>query len=218
VHLPELELNLPQLMLSRTGIYSKLLRFLPLAVVFAFPLNLFCKDSVQTYSVPKESAAIKSLSTNTLPPGHPPLQSAPAMIAPEPSLPVWQAPTQWKEQVASRMVLKSYAVADETGKATITISSFPGDVGGLLANVNRWRAQLGLDAVTEAELPKFTQPLETKNGKATLVQLDGKAGRLLVVILPHAGETWFYKMVGDIPVVNREKENLINFVQSARYP
>ena len=36
---------------------------------------------------------------------------------------------------------------DEGKTASVNISFFPGDVGGTFANVNRWRAQMGLPPV-----------------------------------------------------------------------
>ncbi len=161
-----------------------------------------------------------------LPAGHPAIGGSEANASskmPEeknPNLPTWQVPASWKEQPAPRMVIKSFAVGDDSHKAVITISSFPGDVGGLLANVNRWRAQLGLEGLAETDLGKSVQPLDTANGKASIVQMDAasKPVRLVGVILPHGTDTWFYKMVGDASAVDKEKENLLSLVQSARYP
>ena len=44
------------------------------------------------------------------------------------------------------MVLASYNISAKEGSPTVTVSMFPGDVGGVLANVNRWRGQLGQPA------------------------------------------------------------------------
>ena len=40
------------------------------------------------------------------------------------------------------MVASAYNVEDTAGQAEVTISKFPGDVGGMIANVQRWRGQL----------------------------------------------------------------------------
>lgn len=173
-----------------------------------------------------------AIGTTELPSGHPTIgasdtnkpTAAPAPAAKAPKMPALQIPASWKEQPASWMVLKSYTVGEDPAKAGITITSFPGDVGGLLANVNRWRAQLGLSEITENDLPKVSQTIDTKNGKVTLVQMDAtsKPMRLVGLIVPHgegsAKETWFYKMVGDPTVVDHEKENIVNVVKSAQYP
>ena len=46
----------------------------------------------------------------------------------------------------------------------------------------------------------------------------GKPARLIGVVLPLNGQTWFYKLMGDPDVVGRQKDAFIRFVQSAQYP
>ena len=100
---------------------------------------------------------------------------------------------------------------------------WPAQGGGTLANVNRWRAQLSLPEVAEDGLPKITQALDVLGGKATLVDLSGtdaggQASRMVAVIVPHGGQTWFYKLTGSGAVVGHEKEAFTQFVQTVRYP
>ncbi len=89
----------------------------------------------------------------------------------------------------------------------------------MVANVNRWRQQLGLDALPENELNKLVTPLDLSDGKATLVDLIGvgEKTRLVGAIVPREGKTWFYKLMGDAQVVGREKEAFTKFVQTAKY-
>ena len=42
--------------------------------------------------------------------------------------------------------------------------------------------------------------------------------RLVGVVLPLADQTWFYKLMGDPEVVAAQKDALLQFVQSAKYP
>jgi len=42
--------------------------------------------------------------------------------------------------------------------------------------------------------------------------------RLISVIVPREGQTWFYKLTGDPAVAERQKTAFIRFVQSVRYP
>ncbi len=46
----------------------------------------------------------------------------------------------------------------------------------------------------------------------------GKEARLIGVIWPRNGQTWFYKMMGDSAVAGREKDGFLKFIQSVRYP
>jgi hypothetical protein len=47
---------------------------------------------------------------------------------------------------------------------------------------------------------------------------EGGAIRVIGVIWPRSGYTWFYKLSGDEPLAGREKEAFVGFVQSVRYP
>ena len=108
-------------------------------------------------------------------------------------------------------------------QAAVNVSSLAGDGGGLLPNVNRWRKQLGLAPVTDADLANLPT-LDASGGKATLIELSGtdartgKPATLVGVVLPLGGQTWFYKLMGDATVVAQQKDALIQFVQSAKYP
>lgn len=133
-------------------------------------------------------------------------------------LPQWNAPSNWQSQPPGEMLLASFAVADEKlGKATVTVSAFPGDVGGLLANVNRWRRQIGLGEVAEADLPKLVTALDAAAGPAKLVDLAGANTRIVGAVVPYKGQTWFYKMMGDEKIVEQQRDAFIKFVQTVKY-
>jgi len=138
--------------------------------------------------------------------------------------PTWDVPAGWSQETPGPMVLAKFTASGEGATRTdITVSSFPGDVGGLLANVNRWREQVRLGPITEAALAGEGQTLELPDGKATVVDVTGsdsktgKPARLVGVVVPRKGETWFYKMMGDSSVTGREKPGLLKFVQSAKH-
>jgi hypothetical protein len=80
---------------------------------------------------------------------------------------------------------------------------------------------LGLSPIEESALGQNTSALTLSAGQATLVDLTGKpAGsgdqteRMLGVMLPHEGRTWFFKLLGTEPVVTREKESFNDFLKS----
>ena len=146
-----------------------------------------------------------------------------AASAADDSSPKWNVPSDWVEKPASAMLFKSFAITGNSGgNAAVTVSFFPGAVGGTLANVNRWRGQMGVDAVEDAQLGSVTETLETAGGKAKLVDIEGtgdKAGqRLVAVIVPHGDNTWFYKLLGEKTIVAKEKDSFVNFVKTVQYP
>jgi hypothetical protein len=139
--------------------------------------------------------------------------------------PKWKVPAHWVETPARAMIFKSFSVAGGAGaKAEITVSFFPGDVGGVLANVNRWRRQLGQPPVDQNQLDGVTESLAVADGKATMVDFtgaDAKSGqpaRLVAAIVPHGDNTWFYKLTGDGKVVGGQKDSFVEFVKSVHYP
>ena len=146
-------------------------------------------------------------------------EEKPATPAPEPAPPVHVvAPEGWQEQPAGQMQVAKFSVTKEGGKADVSVSVFPSDTGGTLANVNRWRRQMGLEDVDENGL----QECVTKLGGD---HIDGAPGpiladiakdnrRLLGAIVPREGQWWFYKMVGDAAVVNAEHDTFVQFVKS----
>jgi len=143
-----------------------------------------------------------------------------------PGKPAWEVPAGWQEVPPTQMLLAKFNLAGEAGsRAEVTVSSFPGTMGGLLANVNRWRGQLGLPGVGESDLPQVVSALDLPGAAAaTLVEMDGtdaKTGqqaRLIGVIVPRGGATWFFKLMGDGPVAARERAAFLKFVQTVRFP
>lgn len=163
--------------------------------------------------------------------GESPVQEVAASTTPSPTAelvpkkPAWDAPANWKEQAPTQMLLAKYVVSGmENAQGEITISAFPGEVGGLLANINRWRGQIGLSPIEQTDLKKQISSFDVLGGQATLVDLagtsarSGQKARLLGAIVQRGEMTWFYKMLGDEQVTEAEKPAFIKFVQSVRYP
>jgi len=139
--------------------------------------------------------------------------------------PTWEVPQNWKEVPPTQMLLAKFLLAGPADtKAEVTVSVFPGEVGGLVANVNRWRRQIGLAEAAADEVSKLVSPLDVARGKAMLVDMsgseakNGKTTRLIGVIVPQGAQTWFYKLMGDEAVAEREKAAFIKFVQGAKHP
>ena len=109
--------------------------------------------------------------------------------------------------------------------AEIAVSVFPGDVGGLMANINRWRGQIGLGPVAPDEIAGITSDVDVNGTKATVVDFKADTAppgktqppRMIVVTVPNAGNSWFFKMTGDAPLVGAQKESFLQFVKSVKF-
>lgn len=139
--------------------------------------------------------------------------------------PEWQVPPGWTEQAPGRFLNAKFVVTGAgDAKVEINVSVSAGEGGGVGANINRWRGQLGLPTWDDAALEKNVTTFDAVGAKATLVDFQGtdartgKAARLIGVIVPAAGQTWFYKMMGDEQLADREKPALIKMVASAKHP
>ncbi|HZL42789.1 MAG TPA: hypothetical protein VFD66_05875 [Verrucomicrobiae bacterium] len=141
-----------------------------------------------------------------------------------PGKPAWVVPSGWRETAPAQFQLAKFETGAGDGKADISVSMLGGTGGGLSANVNRWRRQLGLDPLDEDNLGKLVESIDTEAGKAQLVDMKGKdaktgqAARTVGAVVPLGGQTWFYKLMGDETTVGREKENFLKFVQTVKYP
>lgn len=165
-----------------------------------------------------------------LPPSHPPIDAG-GMMAPAGSAPSsdqfkpnWEVPSGWKEVAGGQFLVAKFILPGGGDPPTaVNVSKSPGDGGGLLANVNRWRAQLGLGPVTEADLATQVQSLDLSGTKATLADIagqdarTGQKARLLAVVVPRSAETWFYKLMGNAQVVEQEKDAFMKFTQGVKY-
>ncbi|MEO6034944.1 MAG: hypothetical protein ABIQ35_06805 [Verrucomicrobiota bacterium] len=164
---------------------------------------------------------VEPVTTSVEPPAAPNVVSTNVKKVPEPTgETAWEVPPSWQEKAPSPMVLKSFSAGEAGHEAKISITRFPGDVGGALANVNRWRNQISLPPIDETGLAKIVTSIDVLAGKATLVDMkssDGKT-RLIAASVARKEQTWFYKLMGDEATVAREKEVFIKFVQSVRYP
>lgn len=178
-----------------------------------------------------EATEVAPMDLSQLPPSHPavPGMNAGNTMAPAADaagVPTWTVPSDWKSMPPSQFLAAEFSIAGANGAtAEVNVAALAGEGGGLLDNVNRWRqTQLGLSKVDQSGLDKVVSPFDANGNPGSLVDFTGtdtktgKPARLVGVVLPLAGQTWFYKLMGDPDVVAQQKGAFIKFVQSAKYP
>jgi len=152
---------------------------------------------------------------------------APAAM-PSPSDYRWNMPTGWVEQPSTSMRLANFHVEGHP-EAEVYFGVLPGDGGGLAANVNRWRRQMGHEPLDDEVVeslpikPLFLKP-EPKN--ATFVMLEGpftgmggetKEDYMLYgLMLVDEGSAYYVKMIGPKEVLQGELSSFQEFAQSIR--
>ena len=161
-----------------------------------------CSDSseISSYSIPKEK------------------QSPLAMDNLEMAQPIWDVPSGWKPGKESSMRVGSFAVEDENGSALdISISNLLGDGGGLLSNVNRWIGQIGMSATTDGGLPNYVSDITVAGKSATLVKASNKEQTLVAAIVKTGDRSWFFKMIGESRLAEKEQANFDSLLNSVRF-
>ena len=127
----------------------------------------------------------------------PPQQQSLAMTK-TPSAPYsWTLPEGWTDQPASGMRLATIIIPASGNTLNASITEFGGDLAG---NVNRWRQQIGLQNLPEAEVTSSLEKIDTGLGQGYIVVLINPASpdnAMLATIIPRpSGTSLFVKVTG----------------------
>jgi len=212
-------------------------RVLACASVLTLLLMGGCGDrEITSYRAPKDPAPVLppagAPAAGQLPDGHPPVGATPPPAAPgmdnmaNTAVPTgsdrltWTAPARWTAKPASAMRKGSYAIKGDGLEADLSITAFPGDTGGLLANLNRWRGQISLPPLTGDQLDANRQHVDIGPLHVDVVDFAGTANgaptRIIGAVVPVDGETWFFKLMGPDALVAGEKAVFMEFLQTVR--
>jgi len=120
---------------------------------------------------------------------------------------------------------------DDGGKtAVVTAIDFPADsppmMSDPLANVKRWRGEVGLPPLSDDEVKKTMQPLEIDGAQAMSVDAVPDASQpdqsqaqrgTLAAMLTRGDTIWFFKLTGDRDLVASQREEFQTFLKSLRF-
>ncbi len=134
---------------------------------------------------------------------------------------LWKAPGDWTVKAAGSMRKGSYALGPG-GALDLSITAFPGDVGGPLANVNRWLGQVGLPGIEEGELAAYTGHMEANGLVFFLADTGSKdpthAQRITAAVVFWQGNSWFFKLTGPTEMVSGAKPAFLEFLRTVKAP
>lgn len=130
------------------------------------------------------------------------------------------APAGWRRGEERNMRLATFTF----GACECVVSAFPGDVGGLRPNVDRWRQQLGQGAIADEDFAAL--PTTPMFGRlATLVRVEGvmkteadptRPSTLLGAIARLDDETVFVKLTGPTPEVDDARDAFLALCRNLR--
>lgn len=133
----------------------------------------------------------------------------------------WTAPAHWQSKGASGMRKGTITIPGDGGaSAELAITAFPGDVGGDVANVNRWRGQIQLAPQSPDDVLRSIQRIEANGLKIGVVEMANSAGgtptRVLGAMVPFQGSTWFFKVTGPDALVAKEKDAFLAYLRTIK--
>lgn len=136
----------------------------------------------------------------------------------------WTAPDAWKKGPDKPMRVVTFFAGEDGPEVYVSVLS--GAAGGAMANINRWRQQMGVqEMMTQAQidaLPKTNvlgkdSPLVEVSGEYTNMSGEKQTNAtLLGTVCELPGESLFVKMTGPADKVAAEKEHFLQFAQSLK--
>ncbi len=197
-------------------------------VLFATLLLNGCKDrQITAYRAAKDPvpAALPPATTGNLPADHPPIgpsqgtgtdMASTAVPTVAGSGLTWTAPASWTVKPNGSMRRGSFAIKGAGAEADLSITAFPGATGGLEANLNRWRGQVGLPPQSPAEVTAAVEKFSANGLEFTLVDYAGGENHLIGAIVPYGGNSWFFKLMGPDALVAPQKDAFRDFLHTVK--
>ncbi len=132
----------------------------------------------------------------------------------------WEKPDLWIPTEGSSMRLASFEVPYSTGSGDLSIMELGGSGGGLEANVNRWRGQIGLDPLIKLKIED-----EAENGVSQLgnyqlfrlINLEKKESAFLAAVFPLESSTLFIKLTASVDGILEIEKDFKDFCSSMKF-
>ena len=132
------------------------------------------------------------------------------------TLPItFDVPSGWKPGRTGAFRLAAFEITGANGKAEVTVSKMTRQ--DLLANVDRWRGQVGLEPTTAEALQKEAQAIEADGAEGHVVNLVGANETILAAILNRGDDSWIFKLHGPAGIAAGEQDRFESFVRSVKF-
>ena len=193
----------------------RLILFLPALLVLGCRRN----DEIQTYRVSKETEPAMPMASGMA-------MGAGMTAAASPKEIEWKVPSGWAEQPLSAIRVGSFLIKGENGQtADMSVIPLSGEAGGDLANINRWRGQINLPPISEADLSAQGETIDPRGRKMLYVDfvsrevlINNHYRKRLMAAIYHANDrSWFFKMTGEDATVLSAKAAFMQFLKSLKF-
>jgi len=176
------------------------MRLIFLLLIFFFGCQLNNEEHIKSYKIPKKL----SFNNNEI-------SSIPFQ---------WDTPDYWIPSSKSSMRVASYLIPTSNGSADLSVIYLNGDGGGIPANVNRWREQLGLPKLSDEEIINNGESFSGNLGEYKIYEIinnNNDESAFLCSIIPAEDFVIFVKLNTYLENINKLKEEFIKYSSSFRY-
>ena len=143
----------------------------------------------------------------------------------EPKPPTYKVPKGWEtdERKKTAIVTARFRAGEGDKEVAVILIVLSGNGGGLVANVNRWRAQVGLKDLAEKDVLAALEPIKVDGRDGHVLDVTGPevadkvTQRVVAAVVPNGDATWFIKMSGAAAPVGDQKKAFDEFVKSLRF-
>lgn len=138
------------------------------------------------------------------------------------STPRFTMPDGWFAANRDSFSRIALGVRDGKQELRVTVSVLPGTAGGLLANFNRWRAQVGLPPIAQANFVKQAESLKVDGVAGPYLEAEGPAAQdtqraIYGWIGVQSDRSWFVKLKGDAKLARQQRSAFRAFLKSLHF-
>lgn len=120
----------------------------------------------------------------------------------------FELPSGWSQNPSPR---QGRMLEFRAGEAEVTVMQVG---GGVAANVNRWRGQVGMPELPDAEAEALALPMSVMKGDGRYVELIGPERGILCAFVQEGTGAIFFKLTGPAAVAVEQREPFKAFIAS----
>ena len=126
----------------------------------------------------------------------------------------WPVPDHWVAVKPGTFQKAKFIMGDQGKQAYFSIVKLEGESGTLLANINRWRKQLFLEAIQENQLNNHVDEIILGKKRYYITKQVNQNAILAATHKASLDVTWFFKLEGDDIIVLNETDNFLTFLKT----
>lgn len=125
-------------------------------------------------------------------------------------------PDNWQQLARGTMGSRSYQFGDASDPVVVKLSDFPpvGSMADPLANINRWRGQLGQPPLDEDSIKQHTEAVVVSDVDGVLASMEhpDQSTAMLAAMVVKLDQVWFFQMTGTPAGVAAHRDEFINWL------